>query len=82
MVQRYRELRKLGVILVIFGYGVGLPLLNLITPVRRLFERIGILSPPLALLPAFLLTGIAQQIYPIKFTGEWIEILSLSISAS
>ncbi len=69
------QLRKLSVIMVIFGYGVGLPLLNLISPVRQWFDRIGILSPPIALLPAFLLTGVSQQIYPIKFTGEWIEMM-------
>ena len=69
------RLRKLGVITVIYGYGVGLPLLSLIPAVRRLFGRIGILSPPVTLIPAFLLTGIAQQTYPIKFTGEWIEMM-------
>jgi len=47
----------------------------MIAPVRRWFDRIGMLSPPVALMPAFLLTGIAQQIYPIKFTGEWIEMM-------
>jgi len=69
------RLRKLSVITVIYGYGVGLPLLGLIPTVRQLFDRIGILSPPLALIPAFLLTGIGQQTYPLKFTGEWIEMM-------
>ena len=69
------QLRKLALIAVIFGYGVGLPLLNFIPVTRRLFDRIGILPPPAALMPAFLLAGIGQQSYPIKFTGEWIEMM-------
>ena len=69
------RLRKLSVVVVIFGYGVVLPLLGLIPAVRRLIDRIGILSPPPILIPAFLLTGIMQQIYPFKFTGEWIEMM-------
>jgi len=68
-------LRKLAVIIVIYGYGVILPLLGLIPAVHRLFSHIGILSPPVALIPAFFLTGLGQQTYPIKFTGEWIEIM-------
>lgn len=69
------RLRKLSVITVIYGYGVALPALGLIPAVRRLFGRIGILSPPPVLMPAFLLTGVTQQIYPFKFTGEWIEMM-------
>ncbi|MAF83793.1 MAG: hypothetical protein QGH93_10435 [Gammaproteobacteria bacterium] len=69
------SLRKLSVVVVIFGYGVALPLLGLIPAVRQLIDRIGILSPPPILIPAFLLTGIMQQIYPFKFTGEWIEMM-------
>ena len=69
------QLRKLGVIVVIIGYGVALPLIGLIPPIRRFFGRIGILSPAAALIPAFLITGIGQQVYPLKFTGEWIEMM-------
>ncbi len=69
------RLRKLGLIAVIFGYGVALPLLNLIPSVRLWFHRFGIVAPALELLPAFLLTGIGQHFYPIKFTGEWIEMM-------
>ncbi|MBT76700.1 MAG: hypothetical protein CL798_00755 [Chromatiales bacterium] len=68
-------LRKLSVVVVIFGYGVALPLLGLIPAVRRLIGRIGILAPAPILIPAFLLTGIMQQSYPFKFTGEWIEMM-------
>ena len=35
----------------------------------------GIFAPPVALIPAFLITGIAQVTYPIKFTGEWVELM-------
>ena len=38
-------LRKLGLKSVILGYGVALPLLALAPPMRRLFERIGVMAP-------------------------------------
>ncbi|MFW2404372.1 MAG: hypothetical protein ACN4GT_06355 [Gammaproteobacteria bacterium] len=69
------DLRKLAVKLVIFGYGVALPLLLLIPPLSRLLGSAGIVSPPATLSPAFLITGIIQVTYPLKFTGEWIELM-------
>jgi len=66
--------RKIAIAVVIFGYGVVLPLAGLWNPIRRLYFRFGILTPQVELTPAFFLCGIAQQTYPIKFTGEWIEL--------
>jgi len=66
--------RKIATALVIFGYGVVVPLAGLFNPVRKLYFRFGILAPQVELAPAFLLCGIAQQTYPINFTGEWVEL--------
>ncbi|MBT8441964.1 MAG: hypothetical protein KJO76_06230 [Gammaproteobacteria bacterium] len=68
-------LRKLAVRVVIFDYGVALPMLMLVPPVGRLAGRLGVVSPSPALMPAFLATGVMQVTYPLKFTGEWIELM-------
>jgi len=69
------DLRKLALQLVIFGYGVALPLVMLVPVVSEQLRRLGIVAPPPALIPAFLFTGIGQVTYPIKFTGEWVELM-------
>lgn len=69
------SIRKLSVLIVIIGYGVALPLLNLAPPLRKLFVRTGIRVPPAILIPAYAITGISQNLYPIKYTGEWIEMM-------
>ncbi len=67
--------RKTGLFVVIFGYGVIARLLAMIPVVRRLLVRLGIVTPPSALIPAFALTGLAYIRYPLKFTGEWVEFM-------
>ena len=69
------DLRKAGFALVVFGYGAALPLLGLIPLVGRRLERVGILTPPPMLVPAFAITGIAQLWYPFDFVGEWVELM-------
>jgi len=69
------DLRKLALQLVIFGYGVTLPLVMLVPMVGERLRSFGIVAPPPALIPAFLVTGIWQVTYPIKFTGEWVELM-------
>jgi hypothetical protein len=48
-----QDLRKLGLKVVLLGYGVLLPLLMLPAPSRQLLRRLGVVAPPLALLPIF-----------------------------
>jgi hypothetical protein len=69
------SLRKLGLKAVILGYGVALPLLALVPPLRRLLERLAVVSPPWSLAPAFLITFFTYQEYPLKFTGEVVELM-------
>ena len=69
------DLRKLAFQFVAFGYGVILPLTMLVPVVGRHLERFGLVAPPAALIPAFLATGIVQVIYPLKYTGEWAEMM-------
>jgi len=70
-----KGLRKLAVKVVIFGYGVVLPLLTLIPWVSTVMRRIRVVVPPLSLIPAFAVTGTMMLIYPFKFTGEWVELM-------
>jgi len=69
------SLRKLALKGIIVGYGVGLPLLALHGPTRRLLRRCGVWSPPLALAPGFAIAALAYQFYPLRFTGELVELM-------
>ncbi len=69
------SLRKLALKGVILGYGVLLPLLALAAPVRRQLDRLAVVASPWQLAPAFLVTWVVYQQYPLKFTGEVIELM-------
>ncbi len=69
------SLRKLSLKAVILGYGVVLPLLALVPPVRRLFGRMAVVAPTWTLAPAFLVSFYTYQAYPFKFTGEVVELM-------
>ena len=69
------SLRKLGLKGVILGYGVALPLAALAPPVRKLFEKLGVVAPPWLLAPAFLVTYFTYEEYPLKFSGEVVELM-------
>ena len=47
------DFRKLGVKIVILGYGVGLPVLALIPWARRTLAAVAVLAPPIELIPSF-----------------------------
>ena len=68
-------LRKLALKGLIAGYGIVLPLVVLVGLVRRGMDRLGIVSPPVALAPSFLAILITYQLYPWKFTGELVEVM-------
>ncbi len=69
------DYRKLALSATIAGYGVLLPLLALVAPLRRLIERIGIVVPPLGLLPLFAATFAMYFVYPFSHSGEWVELM-------
>lgn len=58
---------------IILAYGVLLPLSASVPFVRRLYDRLGVVSPPTALAPAMLLLFWVHLEYPWKFTGELVE---------
>ncbi|RME74043.1 MAG: hypothetical protein D6776_05945 [Planctomycetota bacterium] len=67
--------RKLLLKLIIVGYGVVLPLLGAIRPVRRIFALAGVVAPPVGLVPAFFLAYYAYTVYPWDFSGELAEFM-------
>lgn len=69
------KLRKLALKGTILGYGVVLPLLALIDPVRKSVRRYGPQVPPLALIPAFACTFWLYESYPWRFSGEVVEMM-------
>lgn len=69
------DLRKLALRALIFGYGVLLPLAMLPRAAGERLRRAAIVAPPAAMVPAFLVTGIGQISYPVRFTGEWVELM-------
>lgn len=58
---------------IILGYGVLLPMIGLLPWARRLFDRLAIVPPPVALAPSMLAMFSVHYAYPWKFTGEVIE---------
>jgi hypothetical protein len=58
------------------GYGLVLPALWLVRPIRRLMERVGAAAPPLVLAPLFAAAIGLLYWYPFTFTGEWVEALA------
>ncbi len=69
------SLRKLGLKATILGYGVVLPLLAAMPPLRRWLEKLAIVAPPWWLAPSFLVTYVTYREYPLKFTGEVVELM-------
>ncbi len=68
------QYRKLALKAVIVGYGVILPVLRLVPASGILLTRLGIVAPPMGLLPTFLATYILYTWYPWSHTGEWVEL--------
>ena len=77
------QLRILGLKGVILGYGVALPVLAMIPAIRKGFERLGIFTSPVTLIPAFLATYTLYEWYPWELSGELTELmLSLGMLAA
>jgi hypothetical protein len=69
------DYRKLALMLVIAGYGIVLPVAARFSFVKDWFERLGILSPAIALVPAFAGTFLLYYSYPWSHSGEWVELM-------
>lgn len=70
-----KDMRKLILRIIILGYGVIIPVLALIPYIRSIFKRMGVISPPIILLPAFIATFMLYKTYPWKFSGELVELM-------
>ncbi|MFQ5768839.1 MAG: hypothetical protein ACE5ID_12770, partial [Acidobacteriota bacterium] len=70
-----QDARTLGLQSALLGYGVLVPFLALWPPVRRFMERLGIVPAPAFLIPSFLATSYLHWTYPLKFTGEIVEMM-------
>lgn len=68
-----RDLRVWAFRAIILGYGVLLPLLTLSSWVRRRFDALAVVTPPIALMPGMFALFWVHLTYPWKFTGEIIE---------
>ncbi|MHC4390567.1 MAG: hypothetical protein ACYS22_04520 [Planctomycetota bacterium] len=67
--------RKLALKGIILGYGVVLPLLTLIPPLRRLMLSMRVVVSPLELMPTYFTTFYVYHTYPWDYTGEVIELM-------
>jgi hypothetical protein len=70
-----KSLRTQGLLAVIVGYGLLLPLLGYRSPLKGLFDRLVIKAPPVSLMPSFLVMAIFYIVYPFSHTGEWVEMM-------
>jgi hypothetical protein len=66
-------LRKLILEGAVLGYGVALPLAARVTRLGPGIVRLGVIAPPVALVPAFLASLGFYEWYPLEFSGEIVE---------
>jgi hypothetical protein len=69
---RLRQWSYMGIVI---GYGIAMPVLWLAAPLRQLGERIGLVAPSPATIPAFAATATVYIAYPWTFSGEWSELM-------
>jgi len=69
------KLRKLALSGIIAGYGIVLPLLLLIRPLQAWAVRLGVVAPPLALVPSFGVVLVFYRVSTFRFRTEWVELL-------
>lgn len=70
-----KAFRKLALVCVLVAYGLVLPAATLRSRGRRILRALGIVAPPLAVVPIFAIATVAYLAYPVKLTGEWVELL-------
>ena len=69
------DLRKLSLYSIISAYGILLPVLARIPITRRLLHGLGIIAPPLELVPVFAMALFLAVNYPWSFTNETVEFM-------
>jgi hypothetical protein len=69
------DLRKLTLQLIMFGYGVALPLLFIFKVPREFGSKIGIIGPPISMVPAFGASYLLYYTYPWSYCGEIAEMM-------
>ena len=67
------QLRAFALKAIIVGYGVALPLLAQFEGMRAMCTRLGIVPPPMSLVPSFGAMFVLRQVYPWSYTGEVVE---------
>lgn len=70
-----KSVRIITIKVVIFCYGIILPLLMLIPSLRRLLNSMRVVVPPFELIPAFFSVFYIYHTYPWEYTGEVIELM-------
>jgi hypothetical protein len=70
------DLRQVAVTAAIVGYGVALPLVAARRRLRGRLVRLGVVPPPLELAPLFVVAAVVQVAVPVRFAGEWSELLT------
>jgi hypothetical protein len=65
--------RKIVMLLILAGYGVGSALLGTSPTVKSVFSRWRIVAAPAVLVPSFLAMTLLYAWYPWEYAGEWIE---------
>ncbi|MCP3986961.1 MAG: hypothetical protein GY723_21445 [bacterium] len=71
-----KDLRQFGLQGALLGYGVVLPLLGLIRPARSRLQSLGVgTHNAMGLIPGFAFASVLYAIYPVRFTGEWVELM-------
>lgn len=66
---------KWPLVVVLVGFAVVLPLMAMSPRGRRILERVGATPPPVPAIPWFAAAIVLLVWYPLKFTGEWVELL-------
>lgn len=66
-------------IIALAGYGVLLPLLSRLRRSHRVLALVGASVPPLQIMPWFIAAIVLMLWYPLKLTGEWVELLAGSL---
>lgn len=66
-------------VIALAGYGVLLPLLSRSRRSHRLMALAGASAPPTQLMPWFIAAIVILLWYPLRFTGEWIELFAGSL---
>lgn len=70
---------KWTLIVLLAAYGIALPIAHRLPMVRRLNSRIRMTPPPWTLVPWYAIAIILLVVYPVRFTGEWVEALAAAL---